>query len=133
MLITELLLSIGAVGIFRTFIYAIGDPHDAYNPKAILASYSSILASLRMQQLKIYDFPTLHETKSKEESILQSEMLDAYIVERVKPVAGWLNALGFCPTCCSVWFFALFVLIPTGSLSMYGISLLISKIIFKWT
>lgn len=131
-MLENLLWVIGMVGIFRTLIYAIGEPHDTFNPKAILSGYTAILAEMRLAYLNILDRPIISIGDKKEDKILNKEMHDGYVVDRVKRVAGPLNAIGYCPTCTSVWFMAFAVLIPTGSFALYGVSLLLSKIAFKW-
>lgn len=132
MLIDNLLWVVGMVGLFRYLIYAIGEPHHEYNPKSILAHYSAFLGRLRMEQIGIYEEPFYESGGSNESQIINKEMAMSYVVNRIKPVAGWLNAVGYCPICSSFWFMLLFVLIPTGSIAWFGVSLLITKIIFKW-
>ncbi len=128
----ELIWVVGMVGIYRTIFYAIGDPHDEYNPKSILSSYTALLGEIRLRIMNLYDQPHFTHPNNKEEEIMNSEMYKSYIVNRAKPIAGILNAIGYCSTCTSVWFMLFAVGIPTGSVAMYGISLLISKIVFKW-
>jgi hypothetical protein len=128
----ELIWLLGMVGIYRTLFYAIGDPHDEYNPQAILSSYTAVLGELRLRFLNAYDQPNYTPSASKEEEIMNQQMYKSYIVNRAKPMAGMLNAIGYCSTCTSVWFMLFAVWIPTGDVALYGISLLISKIVFKW-
>jgi hypothetical protein len=132
-MLENLLHTIGMVGIFRMFIYAIGEPHDMYNPRAILSVYSAFLAELRLMQLGIRDWPTILQEGKKEDLILSQELFDAWAVDRVRPIAGWINAFGFCPICTSFWFMAGAVWLWTGSFVWFGISLLLNKIVFKWT
>jgi hypothetical protein len=129
----QLIYVLSVLGFFRFFIYAIGEPHAEYNPKAILASYSYYLSVLRLKSLDISEDISQPTNVSKEEKILNREAKMSYVVERCKPLAGWSNALGLCPTCTSFWVLFAFVLIPTGSIELYGISLILSKIIIKWT
>lgn len=132
MLIDNLIWVAGIVGIYRFLIYAIGDPHDEYNPKSILAGYSAFIAYLRMKQLGISEEPQYETGGSREDVIINREMAMSYVVNKMKPVAGWLNAVGFCSTCTSFWFMLIFVALPTQSIAWFGISLLTSKIVFKW-
>jgi hypothetical protein len=131
--VTQLLQVVGAVGLFRYFIYAIGEPHAEYNPKAILAGYSAFVAHFRGVDLNIDTKIIYEKSGSKEQQILNKEASMSYAVDRIKHVAGWGNAVGFCPTCTSFWFMAIFVLLPTGSIAWFGASLLLSKIVIKWT
>jgi hypothetical protein len=131
-MIEELLFVLSIVGIYRILIYAIGDPHDDYNPKSFLSKYTAFIAHIRLYQLRIVERGEHNQSNSIEEEIINNEVWDSYLVNRVKPLAGWANAVGYCSTCTSVWFLLLFVLIPTGSLTMYGISLLISRAAFKY-
>lgn len=131
MQLNNFLYVLGVIGMYRMLIYAIGDVYNEYNPKAILAGFSAYLAEKRLEQLGIFDYPTIISASSAEMHILNKEAVNSYLVDRVKPVAGWLNALSFCPTCTSFYIMALFVLLPLG-FGWFGISLLLTRIVFKW-
>lgn len=130
---SELIYIIGVVGLFRFLIYAIGEPHYEFNPRSILSFYSYYICLFRLKSLGINeaDFNTTNNTI--EEKIFNREAKMSYVVERCRPIAGWVNMLGLCPTCTSFWFMLLFVYMPTSSIIYFGISLLISKIVIKWT
>lgn len=137
----SLLEIIGLVGLFRIAIYAIGDPSAGYNPKAILANYTYILAMSRLRYLQVilpkqYTLETA--LKSKADKIIDKEVEKSLAVNECLPVAGFLNMLGFCSTCTSVWFFGITYLLPHiltsgyyDAFVGYGVCLFISRFTFK--
>lgn len=132
-MLNDFIYILGVCGVFRFWIYAIGEPHSEFNPKAILSSYSYYISLLRLKSLGINEDIKEPIGNTEEEKILNREAKMSYIIERASPLAGWANPLGLCPTCTSFWVMLIFVLIPTASVEMYGISLIISKILIKWT
>jgi hypothetical protein len=132
---------LGLVGLYRIAIYAIGDPSAEYNPKAILAKYTYLLAKWRLEKLKVI-LPTFHRIEnklvSKADLIIDKETEMAFVVNECLPLAGFLNMLGFCSTCTSVWFFGIAYLLPHiftlgyyDAFIGYGLCLLISRFTFK--
>lgn len=132
---------IGLVGLLRIAIYAIGDPSAEYNPKAILAKYTYVLAKWRLKSLRVVS-PTHHtienRLKSKADEIIEKEIEMSFTVNECLPVAGFLNMLGFCSTCTSVWFFGICYLLPHifssgyyDAFVGYGICLFVSRFTFK--
>jgi hypothetical protein len=130
--VTQFLHVVAAVGFFRYFIYAIGEPHAEYNPKAVLAWYPFQLALIRVKQLNMLDKMLIEQAPSLEGRILNEEMRMTYYVDRIKPLAKWANAFGFCPICTSFWVMLFAVGLPLG-IVWFGVSLLLTKIVFKWT
>jgi hypothetical protein len=133
---------LGLVGLFRIAIYAIGDPSSEYNPKAILAKYTYALSKARLNYLRVV-LPANHTIdgaeKSMSDEIIEKEIQMAFTVNECLPVAGFLNMVGFCSTCTSVWFFAFTYLLPHifssgyyDALVGYGICLFVSRFTFKY-
>ncbi len=137
-MINELLYVLGYVGIFRVFIYAIGEPHATFNPKSILSIYPYFLCSLRALYLDLDVTLKIERPKTRIEKIQAREMHKSYVVESVMPWAGFTNMLGLCPTCTSVWFYGALVFLPNleygivPAISLYGTALLLSKLSIKW-
>lgn len=137
-MMNELLYVLGYVGLFRVFIYAIGEPHATFNPKAILSIYSYILCSLRASFLSLDVTLKIERPKTPIERIQAREMHKSYVVESVMPWAGVTNMLGLCPTCTSVWFYGAVILLPNleygivPAITLYGTALLLSKLSIKW-
>jgi hypothetical protein len=132
---------LGLVGLLRIAIYAIGDPSASYNPKAILAKYTYVLSRWRLKSLGVI-LPTHHtiDTKlvSKADKIIEKEIEMSFTVNECLPVAGFLNMLGLCSTCTSVWFFGIFYLLPHifssgyyDAFIGYGVCLIASRFTFK--
>jgi hypothetical protein len=127
----DLYYVVGIVGIFRMYIYSLGDVYAEYNPKAILSNLTYFLARYRAKQIGLNINIDIEASSDIENILIVNEMRNNHAVGRVKPFAGWLNAVGWCPTCTSFWFMAIFVL-PFVGIAGFGISLILSRIIIKW-
>ncbi len=138
----NLLVIAGLVGLFRIAIYAIGEPSSEFNPKAILAKYTYVLAKWRLKSLQVQlpEFQVLeNDSKTKADLIIEKEVEMSFTVNECLPLAGFLNMLGFCSTCSSVWFFGLTYLLPHiftsgyyDAFIGYGVCLIASRFTFKY-
>lgn len=122
---------IGIIGLFRMLIYALGDPHQNYNPQAILAFVTYRIALLRLTEVSV-ETPKLTDKPRTLSELDNNRSLMNYTVETAKQAGGWINAVGFCPICTSFWFMLVSVL-PYYGIYWLGISLLLTKIVIKWT
>jgi hypothetical protein len=136
----ELIYLLGMVGLLRTFYYAIGEPNNEFNAGAIFACYTVFLMRLRAEQEGINLYISFGETTDKEELLTNRRIRSEMVVNRMIRFAGWANALGMCPICTGVWWLAATVLMPAlifnepmYAVQMYGVALLLNKIVFKWT
>jgi hypothetical protein len=128
----EILKILSYVGIFRILLYSIGDPSsNEFNPKAIFASYSVFIAKIRAWQINIILPSFYFDSAMKFQKLENKYITNTSIINAVNPYAGWLQFLGFCSTCTSVWFFGA-IYLPNFDLSSFGLSLLLSRIVFKY-
>lgn len=139
-LIHNFLFIFGLCGLFRMFYYAIGEPSTEFNPRSSLAFYTVFLCYIRSKQLGMkFNFKEEGEP-SEAERIINRNIRYEFVVNEVLPVGGWINAFGICPICTGFWFY-LFTVAPffavqydlVSTVVWYGISLLINKLVFKWT
>lgn len=141
-MLNDIMFILGMSGLFRLFYYSIGEPSSEFNPRSVLSFYTVFLCYIRSKQLEMkFNFKLDEGEPSPTERIINRNIRYEFVVNEVLPVAGWISAFGICPICTSVWFYLLTV-VPflmytnhdvVSIISWYGLSLLINKIIIKWT
>lgn len=133
-----LLLSISVTFAFRILYYAIGEPSNIYNPKAIFANYTYFLAYKRVTKYESVDY------KLDGDIIwIKKQMLDVkrMVVSNAMDLFTYEYMLGICPICTFFWVSFLFILIPSLlflnvnfllAFTFFISSQILNKILVKW-
>jgi hypothetical protein len=134
----DLLYVLGVSALYRMLYYAIGEPSIEYNPNAIFAGYTAFIARLRANELRIepqHGQLILPDDKSKHHLAETEHELHRYAtdVQTIINIPGWTSGFGMCGVCMSFWVHGFAILLPTQSLIHYGLALIITKALLKYT
>lgn len=116
-MIEAIIYSLGVTFFFRIIYFAIGEPHEYFNPKAIFSSYVNWLVERRNKKLGY----ALSKHKIEGGVIdLCEKRNDIKILrlQQLKPTFTYEYALGVCPNCTFVWVSIIFIFIPLLSMGL---------------